>query len=517
MRAKLLRLVVAMALVPTMAVPVSAAEASAAVPVIDWKSCGTQFPGFECATVAVPLDYDKPRGATTNVALARKPATDKANRIGSLFLNPGGPGGSGVQFALGSGNRLSTQLGGRFDIVGFDPRGIGASDPIHCFDSEDDLNQFFEGVPAFPYKAAQERPYFDRYRSLGPECRDDERAISAHMSTADVARDMDLLRRAVGDKKLSYLGFSYGSYLGATYANLFPNNIRALVIDGVLNPELWSSGRQIQSDRIATQEEFDEFLRLCDAAGSACAFHTPQGSPKRWEALAKSVRQKPVDLGGGEVVTYDALIGSAVGAMYAPERAWAGANGLAAFLDSVADVVEGDRTSAATAQRLAREADYDNFFDAYNGNVCADTQFPDRLAEYQAIGRYAEAGSRFGPSWWWGNAACSDWPVNADRFTGPWHTRTNAPVLVVGNYFDGVTDYRGAQAVTRQIQGSRLLTYAGWGHTAYNRSACASDYVNKYLLNGALPPVGTVCPANPNPFLPAVAEVPEGLPIAPRR
>ncbi|MEU0880953.1 alpha/beta hydrolase [Lentzea sp. NPDC005914] len=466
------------------------ALADSGVPRINWEACGPEHPGFECASVKVPLDYGTPRGATTSLALARKPATDKAHRIGSLFLNPGGPGGSGVDFALGAGERLSASLQGRFDIVGFDPRGIGRSDPLHCFASEADLDKFFEGVPGFPYQASQERPFFDRYRTLGPECRDDQ-AIAGHMSTADVARDMDLLRRAVGDRKISYLGFSYGSFLGATYANLFPNNIRALVIDGVLNPELWSSGRQVESDRIATKEEFREFLRNCDEA--KCVFG-PQ-SEKRWNALLASVRAKPIQL-GDQLYTYDAVINAAIGAMYNP-RDWPGA---ATLFDQLSDA---STSAASAAVSVAAEPDYDNGFDAYNGNVCADTEFPRTFEAYRSTARYAAAGSEFGPAWWWGNAACANWPVNHDRFTGPWRTRTNAPVLVVGNYFDGVTDYRGAQAANRLIAGSRLLTYAGWGHTAYGLNKCASDHTNAYLLNGTLPPVGTVCAANPNPFLPA--------------
>ena len=465
-----------------------AVQADPGVPRINWQACGPEHPGFDCAQVKVPLDYDNPRGATTTVALARKPATDKARRIGSLLLKPGGPGGSGVDFAFSWGERLTTNLQGRFDIIGFDPRGIGRSDPLHCFASEDDLNKFFEGIPGFPYQPAQERPFYDRYRSLGPECLDDQ-PIARHMSTADVARDMDLLRRAVGDRKLSYLGFSYGSFLGATYANMFPNNIRALVIDGVLNPELWSSGRQIESDRIATKEEFREFLRLCDEA--KCVFGPD--SEKRWNALLAAVRAKPIQV-GDQVYTYDAVIGAAIGAMYNP-RSWPGA---ATLFDQLAD-------AASVSVATAAEPDYDNGFDAYNGNVCADIEYPRDFGTYRAIGRYAEAGSEFGPSWWWSNAACANWPTNHDRYAGPWRTRTSAPVLVVGNHFDGVTDFRGAQAANRQLAGSRLLAYAGWGHTAYGLSKCASDHTDAYLLNVTLPAVGTVCPANPNPFLPTAA------------
>jgi hypothetical protein len=148
-----------------------------------------------------------------------------------------------------------------------------------------------------------------------------------------------------------------------------------------------------------------------------------------------------------------------------------------------------------------READYPNGLDGYYGNQCADTQYPGTFAEFRLVDVYARAGSRFGPYWWWSNTGCTHWPVAEDRYVGPWETRTSNPVLVVGNFFDGVTDHRGARAVNRQLANSRLLSYAGWGHTAYGRSACATVYIDAYLVDGALPRPGTVCPANPNPFL----------------
>ena len=497
-----------------------AAPARPRVPVLNWQPCGDDFPGKLCATATVPLDYDRPRGRTTTLALAKVPASDAKRRIGTVFINPGGPGGSGVDLLLyGFGDYLADNLDGRFDVVGFDPRGVAGSDPLHCFDSEAELNAFFGSQPIFPYLRSQQRPYFEQYRRLGPECLDDRQAIARHMSTADVARDLDLLRRAVGDAKLSYLGFSYGSYLGNTYANLFPKKVRALVIDGVLDPRLWSSGWQIRSDRVATQEVFDEFLRLCDAAGPQCPFFTPGGSAARWKALAASVRREPVVLDPTFTYTYDLLIADATGAMYSPE-AW---NDYATFLDQVADLALADRPAAAlVAQRERllsrltpprREADYPNFTDAYYGNQCADTEYPRRFATYRAIGEYAARGSQFGPYWWWANAGCANWPTAPDRYVGPWTARTSAPVLVVGNLFDPATDYAGARASDRLLRNSRLLTYAGWGHTAYGRSACSTDYINRYLVTGALPPRGTVCPANPNPFSGATARRSASAPL----
>ena len=501
-------------LVLTVSVALAAAGAAPAAAAIDWEACGSDFPGIECATTAVPLDYDRPGGATTEIALARVPAT-AANHVGTVFVNPGGPGGSGVSMVLsGFGEFLHANLDGRFDVVGFDPRGVGASDPLHCFDSEDELFAFLSAAPLFPYAESQYRPFYDHWASLAGRCLTRGETIAEHMSTADVVRDLDLLRRKVGDRGLTYLGFSYGSYIGNTYANLFSRNIRALVIDGVLNPRLWSSGWQIHSDRVATQEEFNEFLRLCEEAGPQCAFGDGKRTAERWEALARSVERRPIDLGDGFLYTYDFLIGDATGAMYRPE-VWGGPDGYATFLDFVADAALGDQAAAARARAVrsrvlaaladgrVREADYPNGLDAYYGNQCADTEYPGTFVQFRAIDRYARAGSRFGPYWWWSNNGCTHWPVADDRYAGPWTARTTAPVLVVGNYFDGVTDYAGAVATSRFLKNSRLLSYAGWGHTAYGRNECTREFVNAYLLRQKLPPAGSVCPANPNPFLTA--------------
>jgi pimeloyl-ACP methyl ester carboxylesterase len=489
------------------AVATGPSPAAATDPVIRWATCGGDHPGAQCATVRVPLDYDAPSRAATSLALARISATDGRRRIGTVFVNPGGPGGSGVGMVLsGFGEFLRDNLGGRFDVVGFDPRGIGASDPLHCFDSEEALGAFLSATPVFPYREGQYAPFYVQWASLAGRCLSRGERIAAHMSTADVARDLDLLRRAVGDRRLTYLGFSYGSYIGATYANLFPDNIRALAIDGVLDPRLWSSGRQIESDRVATQAEFDEFLRLCREAGPACAFGDGARTAQRWEALARSVQRTPIDLGDGFIYTYDFLIADAVAAMYGTER-WGGPEGWGAYFDLIADAALGDQSAKESAPAVRRallqslEADYPNGLDGYFGNQCADTEYPSSFAAFRFIDAYARAGSRFGPLWWWGNNGCADWPVNEDRYAGPWATRTSAPVLVVGNYFDGVTDYAGARAVHQLLRNSRLLSYAGWGHTAYDRTDCTLAHINAYLVAGTLPREGTVCPAEPNPFL----------------
>ncbi|MDJ0763688.1 MAG: alpha/beta hydrolase [Myxococcota bacterium] len=508
------------ALIAVLSMGFSAAAAEGPkVPSIDWQPCGEAFPTAECAMVEVPLDYDTPHGQQIDLALARIPASNPEEKIGSLFVNPGGPGGSGVDFVLfGWGDYLSAATGGRFDVVGFDPRGIGASTPIRCFESQDEFFDFIYGVPLFPYEEEQKRPFFDHLNEFTAKCLEKGLDITHHMSTADVVRDLDLLRRAVGDSKLTYLGFSYGSHIGNTYANLFPKKVRALVIDGVLNPILWTFGLQIVADRTATKEVFDEFARLCDEAGPEhCALTGPDGTLTRWEALAAALLEEPFVFPDGFVYYYDYLIGDTTSVMYRPEI-WGGPDGAAVFFDFLADAVLNRDAWAAEAAREVHLAlkrrfeaarpsrdEYDNGFDALFGNHCGDAQYPSHYAGHYAMGEYAEEGSIFGPYWSWFTAPCATWPTAEDRYVWPWRARTSRPVLVVGNYFDPATDYDGAVASDKLLKNSRLLSYAGWGHCAFGRSACVDNYVVQYLLDGSLPPEGTVCPANPNPFLPATA------------
>jgi pimeloyl-ACP methyl ester carboxylesterase len=485
------------------------------VPVLAWSPCGEAFPGSECSSATVPLDHDRPLGPTTWIALARIPASDPKNKVGTVFVNPGGPGGSGVGMVLnGFGEALAYLLGGRFDVVGFDPRGVGRSDPIQCFDTMADRAAYFATAPIFPYRRDQERPFFDLMRSLSGVCFGRGQPITSHMSTADVVRDLDLLRQAVGDERLTFLGFSYGSYIGNTYSNMFPRKVRALVIDGVLDPRLWSSGWQVASDRVATAREFEEFLRLCDEAGPDCALSAPGGAGERFEELAHALRKAPFIFPDGFVYPYDYLVADATGAMYSPEW-WGGPDGYAAFFAFLADAVLGAPAALDRAAEIRRtiqarleaaaggDRGYNNGFEAYYGNQCADTEYPSSLSAFTVIGAWAREGSFFGPYWWWSNAGCASWPVSPDRYTGPWNARTSAPVLVVGHAVEGVTDYAGAVASSKLLRNSRLLTYAGWGHTAFGRSDCVTGHVLAYLSDGTLPPEGTVCPANPNPFLPA--------------
>jgi pimeloyl-ACP methyl ester carboxylesterase len=513
----------------TATAPSGSGTGSAAVPKLHWGSCAAEGEGleaFQCATAVVPLDYDRPKGKQITLALARLPASNPSRKIGSLFLNPGGPGGSGVDFLFGAGPFLySDEVRARFDLVGFDPRGIIRSTPLRCFDTFDEAVASLAPM-AFPYTRKEERVWIRSDRALARACAEHAGPILDHMSTANVARDMDLLRRAVGDTKLTYAGYSYGSYLGSTYANLFPSKVRALVVDGVLDPVAWSTGRGDQARTLpfstrlrsakGAYETLQEFLRLCDAGGPNCAFS--QGDPqRRFDRLAKRLLREPAEFtdpttGETFVVTYNDLIGATLGVLYDP-AAWPDWAVVLQALD------EQTRPAAAAAALKALRArlgggafqpeDYPNFVEGFPGVACSETHNPSNVGAWS---RAARAQDRrfpyFGRPWTWFSSICEPWPGwDKDHFDGPWNHRTANPVLVVGNRFDPATPYHGAVTVDRLLPNSRLLTLAGWGHTSLFASACIDAHVSSYLLTTRVPPKGTVCRPDVVPFAePAAAQ-----------
>ena len=493
----------------------------AAVPKLDWGSCASQGEGleaFQCTTAVVPLDYDRPKGRQITLALARLPASDPSRRIGSLFLNPGGPGGSGVDFLFGAGPFLySDEVRARFDLVGFDPRGVIRSTPLRCFDSLEEAEAGLAPI-AFPYTREEERVWIRADRTLARACAERGGPILDHMSTANVARDLDLLRRAVGDAKLTYAGYSYGSYLGTTYANLFPGKVRALVVDGVLDPIAWSTGRGDQartlpfSTRLRSAKgayaTLQEFLRLCDAGGHNCAFS--QGNPaRRFDRLARRLLREPAEFtdpttGERFVVTYNDLIGATLGVLYDP-AAWPDWAVVLQALDEQTRPAAAAASLRALRARLGaafQQEDYPNFVEGVPGVSCSETHNP---ANVGAWARAARAQDRqfpyFGRPWTWFTSACQPWPGwDDDHFDGPFTRTTANSVLVVGNLFDPATPYHGAVTVDRLLPRSRLLTLAGWGHTSLFASACVDAYVSRYFLTSRVPPKGTVCEPDVVPF-----------------
>jgi pimeloyl-ACP methyl ester carboxylesterase len=496
----------------------AAGGAAAAPSQVAWSTCYAQFGPFQCGTVQVPLDYDEPNGATISIALVRLPATDPRHRIGSLFLNPGGPGGSGVDFTLFAGPSLYTdEVRARFDLVGFDPRGIARSSALRCFGTPRQWGPFFTPF-AFPSTPEEEQLWIAADRYLDDACGRRGGRIADHMSTANVARDLDVLRRAVGDERQTYGGVSYGSYLGVTYANLFPRNVRALVVDGVLDPIAWSTGvgseatmvpfsTRLRSDAGA-RATLQEFFRLCDAAGPACAFSGNAAS--RFAALADRVKAHPIQVtfpdGSVFEVNYSILIAITLGALY-DSLSWEDFAPLLADLESQAARA---RPGARLQAFLARPAyitkrgfpRYPNFLEGFPAVACADSNNPDSYAAWSTSGAAADAAfGYFGRIWTWASSICAEWPRgDRDRYVGPFNRLTAKPVLVVGNQFDPATRYEGAVTVAKLLPNSALLTLHGWGHTSLFLSRCIDDAVTRYLVRLAVPARGTVCEQDHVPF-----------------
>ncbi len=508
--------------VPSQAPAMTGTREKAAVPVLRWTGCGG---GFECTTATVPLDYDHPTGRTIELALLRRPADDQAHKIGSVFVNPGGPGGSGVDFVAEFGQDLfSDQVRARFDVIGFDPRGVGRSKPLRCFRTGDEALEAFSTPYEFPVKRAEENVWIAADRRVARACADRHPAILDHMATADVARDLDLLRRAVGDRGLTYWGISYGSILGATYANLFPGKVRALALDGVADPVAWFTGRfgighvvpafnRVGASR-GSFATLEQFFALCDAGGPRCALS--KGSPRhRFEALAAKLRVRPVviDVDGSPFeFGYDELVSITLDFLYQPDEWPELAEGIrdveaavAARTPAAAHAVArvpafGTRLSAA---RAAAQEPYPNEVDAEPGVTCSDTDNPSHVAAWRVVARVSDVLSPyFGRPWTWLTSICQQWPGNdADRYTGPFTAKTANPVFLVNPRYDPATPYRGARAVARLMPNARLLTVNGWGHTSFFAgSACAHRAVSRYLLQVVVPARGTVCGVDHVPF-----------------
>ncbi|MEU4641137.1 alpha/beta hydrolase [Micromonospora sp. NPDC023814] len=506
-------------------------------PDLDWYAC---YDYAECATVRLPLDYDRPNGPTTEIAVLRVKARDQQRRIGSLFLNPGGPGGSGTDVALAAPYFLGDEVLDRFDIVGVDPRGVGASQQVRCFGSVKEQTRAYAGLGvAFPWTRAEEKAYVASSKAVGKGCSSTGRPLTGAMSTAEVARDMDVLRRAVGDPKLTYLGFSYGSALGQYYANMFPDRVRALAIDGVLDADAWvGRGRArtlSQEDRLRSAQgaykALREILVRCDRAGAeACPL--AQGDPlASFELVAQRLRAKPLVIEDPDLglvrVSYADFLSATLGALYSP-AGYDQVVGLTAELLVLTDPASGATARqqaradvvrrAATAREQARRYDfpYDNGLETFLGVDCTDAYHPADAASFPALAAKADKRDPyFGRLWTWGTSPCArkTWTVrDEDTYPGPFNRRTAAPVLVVGNYWDPSTNYRGAVGTARLLPNSRLLSSDSWGHTAYGTSACVTGAVDAYLVRGTLPAKGTVCTGDVQPF----AELPEN-PGATRR
>jgi pimeloyl-ACP methyl ester carboxylesterase len=494
------------------------------VPVLRWdEGCPGAPGGYLCDTARVPLDYGRPAGAAIGIKVIKRPATDPRRRIGTLFFNSGGPGNALTVYLPALYDRFPEEVKRRFDIVGFDPRGVGESTSIQCFPSAADEQRLLSRAPAgFPIGAEEERRTLDVLARFGRACAERNPAILAHVSTANTARDMNLLRRAVGDPRLTYYGLSYGTLIGATYANLFPGQIRAMVLDSVLEPVAYTTGRGAEAQRLGTAlrlradvgqlRTLNAFLDLCGrAAPDRCAFSagTAQRTHAKYEALLRELRRRPVRV-GDQTYTYAATLMAVSSSLEATtsipgavDAGWPdGARLLQTLWNAVHTPPPARPVHNAAANPAAKAEKYAGP-EQFAAVACSESPNPRDPASYSAQGDWAyKRSGDAGRMAAWKLAVCARWPVtDPDRYAGPWNRRTAAPILVVGVTQDPQTPYAGAVALSRELSRARLLTIDGYGHGAIqNTSGCANAHEVTYLVTGALPASGTVCTQDRPPF-----------------
>jgi pimeloyl-ACP methyl ester carboxylesterase len=451
----------------------------AAPPPLSWAACGR----FECATLTVPLDYAQPTGATTGVAVIRSGATDPARRIGSLVLNPGGPGESGYALIARDLGLLPARVRQRFDVVEFDARGVGRSGAITCRSgggTGSDLGP--DPAPSTPDVVASVVSSNTEYAQA---CARAAGALLPHVGSTDVARDLDQLRRALGDDRLTYLGLSYGTLLGATYADLFPTHVRAAALDGAIDPALSMDQLQVDQAR-AFEDALDAFFAACVPG---CGWR-PSGDPaSALIALFDRVRARPLAAGRGKEAGPAELYLALLSRLYSPSRRAGLASALAAAergdgsaIRSLADGYQG-RAPGATINA-----------DAANAINCLDHPVSRDIAQLQAHATAASQRARvFGPPLVWGGVVCAVWQAPPTRDAHPVRAPGAPPIMVVGTTHDPATPYAWAQALAAELERGSLVTREGSSHVALFSSGCVRAALDAYLVDLVAPAPGTRC------------------------
>ncbi|MGW3667777.1 alpha/beta hydrolase [Streptomyces sp. NPDC005141] len=477
---------------------------------LHWRACVQGSP-FDCATARVPLDYRDPRGRTIELAVVKRKATGPGRRIGTLFFNPGGPGGPGTVQMPPEYGFFPEKVRERFDIVSWDPRGIGNSTAVNCFESPEEAAAWNASKPAgFPVGRQEQKQWVAAYRELGRLCEERDPELLRHVSTEDTARDLDQLRGAVSDPKLTYLGISYGTILGATYANLFPSRVRAMTLDSNISPTAWTNNASddarlptfllMGSDGSAAAT-LDQFLKHCGSDSARCAFSagSPQATRKKFDELMNRLRQRPVG-----PWTYARTVSDAISSLYIVNPGW---TELAVRLQDLWQGRVPQPAATPSAPSLPVAVPYLGEEQAA-AVLCGDSPNPRDPRVYPRLEQASAARTGdAGRHWTWAAEPCATWPaVAANRYTGPWNKPTAKPILVVGTAYDPSTPYSNAQAMARELADARLLTNTGYGHTALlNPSSCINAHESRYFIDGTLPRPGTKCEQDTPPFSAAVS------------
>ena len=443
---------------------------------------------YDCATLKVPADWAAPgNGKTFDIALMRARAAGQAHRIGSLVVNPGGPGASGIDLAVYLSAGLPAAVTRRFDIVGFDPRGIGHSTQVKCI-SDANLDASF-GADPDPASASAFAGAVALSRRIAAGCAGKYGETLRLFSTEQTARDMDAIRQAVGDAKLNYLGYSYGTLLGATYAQLYPRKLRAAVLDGAVDPQL-NSIQSSEGQARGFELAFDDFTAWCRAHASACPI--AQDPRAAVTAALNGARDHPVAGTDGRRATAGWVLTGVIYALYSRDT-WPQLGA------AIADLGQGDarrifELADAYADRDA-SGHYTNMFDANSAVNCADDGHSATVEQARALqSQWRARYPLFGAPLAIGLLTCAVWPGKRDPYpTGK--AAGSPPILVVGTTGDPATPYAQTAKLASMLGTGRVLTWQGEGHTAYPQTRCVVSAVDGYLLDLRVPEPGTTCPA----------------------
>lgn len=467
-----------------------------------WSSCAKIF---ECTSLTVPLDYADPTGRTIRLAVIRAPATDRVHRIGSLITNPGGPGGSGVDFVKrsypaqpGQPSHFGPGLRAGFDIVGFDPRGVGQSAPIDCL-SDTQLDHYLAQDPT-PNTSAEVDAVVAGDKTFAAGCQARSTLLLPYVGTPNAARDMDILRAALGDQKMYYLGASYGTYLGAIYAGLFPTHIARAVLDGPVPPSLTSRQLGLGQAR-GFQAELTRFITDCVIHPDCPLGNDVTAAEKKLADFFASTDVHPLPTGSGRMLDEALAKTGVLVTMYGSPRTWP------LLRKVLAMAMAGDGRGLLELSDLYYQRDpetgrYSNESEANVAINCLDHPDPvqsvtDVRAELPA---YRQASPLIGASFAWSDLTCAYWPVPPKSQPHPVHYAGAPPILVVGTTHDPATPYPDAQLMAQQLGAAVLLTYNGDGHTAYGRgSTCIDGAVDAYLVQATVPAPGAVCQPDSGP------------------
>ncbi|MGI8754801.1 MAG: alpha/beta hydrolase [Acidimicrobiales bacterium] len=462
--------------------PASTTSTTLPLKPLTWSPCDD---GFECTTLAVPVDYADPGGPTLELAMVRRPAHDPARRVGTLFMNPGGPGGSAIDLVEASA--LPTEVTDRFDVIGFDPRGVGRSTPLDC---RRHLQQIYDDDPTIDSAADRNRLLADS-KAFVAECKTKYRDLLPHLGSRDVARDMDRIRAALGDKRINYVGYSYGTVFGQTYAAMFPKRVRTMVLDGVVDLSVDGLG-SAEGQAAGFNGALEAFSAFCDS-GETCELPGPAADVID-EVIADS-EARPIPGRGAGGPANPGVVSLALAQALYSESLWPQ---LARALD------QGQAGNGSGLVRLAdaylrRNADgtYPNGFEIYFATTCLDQAFPrdpQRLLDVaKVIGvKYP----RFGEALVGDYVRCALWPVPAQPLRPvPPTTRHLPPIVVVSTTGDPATPWINGVRVAEQIPHAVLVTNVGKSHTIYAQGkACIDDPVTAYLADAKAPARGLVCP-----------------------